>query len=95
MELLIIVFSINILFAEVFAQSSNENTDKTKIILVNPGVFYLKSLAYLTDHKIIDKKNMEYQAVFYTKNEISYDDAENFLKVYDISYIKLKKVELK
>ena len=91
--LLTIVFSISILFTDVFAQTNNENSDKTKIILVNPGVFYLKSLAYLTDNKIIDIKNLEYEAVFYAKNEISYDDAEIFLKVYDISYIKLKKVE--
>ena len=91
--LLLTVVVFNILFVDIYAQKSNENTDKTKIILVNPGVFYLKSLVYLTDNKIIDITNLEYQAVFYTKNEISYDDAEFFLKVYGISYIKLKKVE--
>ena len=91
--LLTIVFSISILFTDLLAQINNENSDKTKIILVNPGVFYLKSLAYLTDNKKIDIKNLEYQAVFYTKNEISYDDAEEFVKENDISYIKLKKVE--
>ena len=91
--LLTIIFSLSVLYTDVLAQTSNKNSGKTKIILVNPGVFYLKSLVYLTDNKIIDIKNLEYEAVFYTKNEVSHDDAEIFLKVNDISYIKLKKIE--
>jgi len=92
-RLLFIVIAFSILFTDVYAQSKNENTGKTKIILVNPEVFYLKSLAYLTSNKIIDIKNLEYQAVFYTKNEISYDDAEKYINENNISYIKLKKVD--
>jgi len=92
-KLLLVAIVFNILFTGIYAQKSNENTNKNRIILVNPGVFYLKSLAYLTDNKIIDIKNLEYQAVFYTKNEISYDDAEEYVNENNISYIKLKKVE--
>lgn len=93
-KLILLTFVVfNALFTGLYAQNGIDDTDKTKIILVNPGVFYLKSLAYLTDNKIIDIKNLEYQAVFYTKNEISYDDAEELVKENDISYIKLKKVE--
>ncbi|OQY02297.1 MAG: hypothetical protein B6I20_07075 [Bacteroidetes bacterium 4572_117] len=80
-------------FSGIYAQNSYHKTDKTRVILVNPGVFYLKSLAYLTDKKIIDIKNLEYQAVFYTKNEISYDEAEKYVNENNIPYIKLKKID--
>ena len=82
-----------VMFTDVHAQNDKQNNDKTRIVLVNPGVFYLKSLAYLTDHKIIDIKNLEYQAVFYTKSEISYDNAADYINQNNIGYITLKKVD--
>ncbi|MEN8119509.1 MAG: gamma-glutamyl-gamma-aminobutyrate hydrolase family protein [Bacteroidota bacterium] len=91
--LLLTIIIISISFTGIYAQNTNKNADKTKIILVNPGVFYLKSLVYLTDNKIINIKNLEYEAVFYTKNEISYDDAAIYLHVNKIPYIKLKKID--
>jgi len=92
-KLLLVIIAFSVVYTGVFAQSNNKNTDKTKIILVNPGVFYLKSLTYLTDNNKIDIKNLQYQAIFYTKNEVSYDDAAEFVKENNISYIKLIKVE--
>jgi putative glutamine amidotransferase len=90
--LLLIVVLLSIQLNVIYAQKST-NTEKNRVILVNPGVFYLKSVAYLTDNKIIDIENVEYQAVFYTKNEISYDEAEKFIKENDIPYISLTQID--
>jgi len=90
---IIVALAFSVAFTTANAQNEQQKTDKTRIVLVNPGVFYLKSLAYLTDNKIIDIKNLEYQAVFYTKAEISYDEAADYIKKNNIGYITLKKVE--
>ncbi|MEN8138297.1 MAG: gamma-glutamyl-gamma-aminobutyrate hydrolase family protein [Bacteroidota bacterium] len=91
--LLISIITLIVQISSIYAQNSNVETDKNRVILVNPGVFYLKSLAYMTDNGIIDIENLEYQAVFYTKNEISYDEAEQFVEENSISYISLKKID--
>ncbi len=89
----LIFLIVNILFLPVFAQDFVSNQDKTKIILVNPGVFYLKSLVYLTDNKIIDIENLEYLAVFYEKSEISIDEAKEYVRENNIDYIKFQIVK--
>ncbi len=91
--LLLTVIILSVQINGIYAQKDNKANDKNRVILVNPGVFYLKSLAYLTDNKIIEINNLEYQAVFYTKNEISYDEAEKYINETGISYITLKKVD--
>ncbi len=90
-KLLLCIILVQVIFQGIFAQNVvNNNT--TRIILINPGVFYLKSLVYLTDHNIIDIKNVQYLAVFYEKSEISYDDALNYIQENQISYIKTEKI---
>ena len=91
--LLAISFFIGIQVAPVNAQDNNSNTNKNRIILVNPGVFYLKSLNYITEKSIIDIDNLEYQAVFYSKSEVSYDEAKQYVEDNNISNIKLQKIE--
>lgn len=91
--LLSIIFILNLQIGSLYSQNENSQTDKNRVILVNPGVFYLKSLNLLTNKSIIDIDNLEYQAVFYSKSEISYDEAEQYIKENNISNIKLLKVE--
>ncbi len=73
-----------------FAQNKKETT---KIILVNPGVFYLKSIEYLTDNSIIEIENLEYEAVFYSKSEVSYNEAKKYIKDNNIKNINLIKID--
>lgn len=91
--LLLIAFILTIQVGTIYAQNNDLNINKNRIILVNPGVFYLKSLNLLTEKSIIDIDNLEYQAVFYSKSEISYDDAQQFVEENNISNIKLLKIE--
>ncbi|MEA1897777.1 MAG: gamma-glutamyl-gamma-aminobutyrate hydrolase family protein, partial [Bacteroidota bacterium] len=91
--LLLTVIILSVQLNGIYAQKDNKTNAKNRVILVNPHVFYLKSMAYLTDNNIVDIENLEYQAIFYTKNEISYDEAEKFVKENGISYISLKKVD--
>ncbi|RUA07462.1 MAG: hypothetical protein DSY82_08030 [Flavobacteriia bacterium] len=68
------------------------NTEKIRIVLVDPDVFYLKSVVYMTNHDIINADNIEYLAVFYTKSEIKYSAAKNFVDENDIKFIKFKEI---
>ncbi len=73
--------------------NNNSSLEKNRIILMNPGVYYLESLVYMTENDIINIDNLEYQAVFYTRNEVSYEEAEKYVKDNGISYISLKKID--
>ncbi|MCF6240784.1 MAG: gamma-glutamyl-gamma-aminobutyrate hydrolase family protein [Bacteroidales bacterium] len=86
------LITFTVLFVSVFAQTDSLPEHKTRVILVNPGVFYLKSLVYLTENKIIDIKNLEYLAVFYEKAEISIDNAKKYVEDNHIDYIKFQVV---
>lgn len=72
--------------------SDKNNTEKTKIVLINPDVFYLKSIAYMTKNGIINANDIEYLAVFYTKSEIKYSEAKNFVKENNIKCVKFKEI---
>lgn len=73
-------------------QNTSSDNDKTVIVLINPGVFYLKSIVYMTENGIINVENIEYQAVFYTKSEVRIRDAKDFVKSNGIKYIKFREV---
>ena len=91
--LFLVAFIFTIQISSIYAQNENNKIDKNRIILVNPGVFYLKSLNLLTEKSIIDIDNLEYQAVFYSKSEVSYEDAEQYVKENNITNVKLTKVD--
>ncbi len=96
MKRLLFLLSILLIAGTIEAQIINENpkdNSKSTIILVNPGVFYLKSIAYMTDNGIIPGKNkLEYLAVFYTKSEVKISEAKAFVQQNNIDYIKFKEV---
>ncbi len=71
---------------------STQPSDKTTIVLVNPGVFYLKSIVYMTKHGIIKGDNIEYLAVFYTKSEVKYSEARDYVEQNDIKCVKFREV---
>lgn len=91
--LLVIIFILTSQINSAYSQNVNNTIKKNRVILVNPGVFYLKSLNLLTEKSIIDVENLEYQAVFYSKSEVSYDEAFQYVKENNISNIKLLKIE--
>ncbi len=96
MKRLFILFSLLFLASYFNAQTNtdSQNTDsKSTIILVNPGIFYLKSIVYMTDHGIIPNKNkLEYLAVFYTKSEVKISEAKAYVEQNNIKYIKFQEV---
>ncbi len=72
--------------------ANEDNTGKIRIVLINPDVFYLKSVVYMTNHGVINADNIEYLAVFYTKSEIKYSAAKNFVDENHIKFIKFKEI---
>ena len=89
--LLSIFFIAGILYSQNKFETPKSESPKT-IVLVNPGVFYLKSIVYMTDNNIIPSDNIKYLAVFYTKSEVSISEAKNFVKQNNIDYIDFKEV---
>ncbi len=95
MKRLLILFSVIFIVGTLHSSTTGEipkNDSKKTIVLVNPGVFYLKSITYMTDNGIIPAKNIEYLAVFYTKSEVKISAAKAFVRQNNIDYIKFKEV---
>ncbi len=99
MKQIILLFSILFIVGKSYStpiipvnHTDKDNTSKIKIVLINPDVFYLKSIVYMTKKGIINAGNIEYLAVFYTKSEIKYSEAKNFVDENDIKFIKFKEV---
>jgi len=95
MKRLLLLLSIFLIAGSIKSQVINE-TQKSKskktIVLVNPGVFYLKSIAYMTDNGIFPSENIKYLAVFYTKSEVKISEAKAFVNQNNIDYIKFQEV---
>ncbi len=66
-----------------------KQTEKTRIVLVNPNAWYLESMIYLVEHKIITIPNLEFQAVFYSKIRNRYKESENYLRKKSVDFVKL------
>ncbi len=99
MKKIILLFSILFIVGKSYSTpiipvnyTDKDNTEKTKIVLINPDEFYLKSIAYMTKNGIINADNIEYLAVFYTKSEIKYSEAKIFVKENNIKCIKFKEI---
>ncbi|MEN8124681.1 MAG: gamma-glutamyl-gamma-aminobutyrate hydrolase family protein [Bacteroidota bacterium] len=99
MKKIILLFSILFIIGKSYSApvingnyTNEDNTKKTKIVLINPGVFYLESIVYMTNNGIINDENIEYLAVFYTKSEIKYSEAKNFVEKNNIKFIKFKEI---
>lgn len=67
--------------------------EKTRIVLVNPHVRYLKSFIYLIENKIIDIPNLELTGVIYAKANHDYENLTKFLEKGDYSYIHIEKTD--
>jgi putative glutamine amidotransferase len=87
----IIVFLIAFLF---YCQPTPEKVEleKTRIILINPNLWYLKSFIYLVENKIIDIPNLELIAVVYARANHDFKNIKKFLRKNDYSYIHLQKI---
>lgn len=99
MKKLLILFSIFFIVGQLISkpinygfQNTSSDIDKTVIVLINPGVFYLKSIVYMTKNGVINADNIEYVAVFYTKSEVKISEAKDFVKKNDIKNIKFREV---
>jgi len=95
MKKIFLLFSIFLILGTVDSTpyvDGSKPEPKTTIVLVNPGVFYLKSIVYMTKHNIINVENVEYLAVFYTKSEVKYSDAWDYVNDNNITCVKFREV---
>ena len=95
MKRLFLLLSFFFVVGAIHSQSTqtvSKGEDKKTIVLVNPGVFYLKSIVYMTDNDIIPAKNIRYLAVFYTKSEVKLSAAKTYVKQNNIDYIQFQEV---
>ncbi len=89
---LIFIFLIAFLF---YCQPTPEKVDleKTRIVLVNPNLWYLKSFIYLVENKIIDIPDLEMIVVVYAKSSHDLENMRKFLRKNDYPYMHLQKIE--
>ncbi len=73
-------------------EQPDQQSDKTRIILVNPSAWYLESLVYLTEDKIINIPNLEFQAVFYSKVKNRYEESWQYVKSTGVDFVKLTRI---
>lgn len=99
MKRIILLFSILFIVGKSYSAPADhknyiqkDNAEKITIVLVNPGVFYLESIVYMTENGVINAKNIEYLAVFYTKSEVKYSTAKKFVRENNIKYIKFREI---
>jgi putative glutamine amidotransferase len=72
--------------------TNNIDVPKARIILVNPGIFYIRSIDQLIKDKILDTAILEFEAVFYSKCEIKRSDTDDYIKEKNLDYIKSSEV---
>jgi len=91
---LIFVFSFIFLFLlnSSFIQGQ-EQTEKTNIVLVNPGTGNVKAILYFLENKIIDVEDAEFTCVFYSKARTSYEGIKNFVQKNNCTNVKLRQIE--
>ncbi len=61
---------------------------KSKVILVNPGSFYIRSIDQLVNDKILDTAMLQFHAVFYSGSEIKKSETDAYMKKNGLEYIK-------
>ena len=68
-SIIIILFVINTLFVQCKVEEKPLQ-EKTRLVVVNPGAWYLKSFVYLVQNKIINIPNLKLLAVYHSKGMI-------------------------
>lgn len=74
-------------FSGVYSASPESNAKKAKIVLVNPGVFYIRSIDFLVQTHVLDTALIEFESVFYTKSEVKYSDTDDYIRENKLHYI--------
>ena len=72
--------------------SQKIESEKIRIVLVHPHAWYLESLVYLVENKIIDIPNLEFQAVFYDRVPDRFESASEFIKSSGIDFVSLTEI---
>ena len=76
-------------------QQPKERSDveKTKIMIVQPSVSYLKSIIYLVENKLVEIPGLEFTGVIYKKSKNEFNNLVEFVKDGNYSYIRIQEIE--
>ena len=76
------------------AVSHNKYSDpgKAKIILVNPGIFYVRSIDFLVQTQVLDTSLIDFEAVFYSKSEVRFSETDEYIRNNDLDYIGSREI---
>lgn len=90
-----LLVSIFLIIFLLYCQPTSENIsqEKTRIALINPHLWYLKSFIYLVEKRIIEIPNLELIAVVYAKSHHDFENMNTFLRKNDYPYVHLQKIE--
>ena len=90
-SILLFILVINILFFQCEPEE-RPISEKTRIVILNPSAWYLKSFVYLVENKIIKIPDLELLAVYHSKANERYKNCKEFIKNNKIQFIKLQMV---
>lgn len=65
---------------------------KTRLLVINPSEWYLKSIVYLVENSIISIPDLQLQAVFYDRVKYRYEECRDYVDKNKLSFVQLKQV---
>jgi putative glutamine amidotransferase len=89
---LICFFILCFSFSGICSAIPESNAKKAKIVLVNPGVFYIRSIDFLVQTQVLDTALIEFESVFYTKSEVRYSDTDDYIRENKLQYISNREI---
>ncbi len=89
---IVILFTALLFLHNCQTKLEQPETDKTKILLINPSSWYLQSFVYLAQNNIIKVPNLQFDAVFYEGYNNHYDEVKKYVENRNINFVKPEKV---
>ena len=89
--LVMCLFLSAILLQDGFAAGKTDS-DKTRIVIVNPDLDYVQSFVFLVENGIINIPELEFVGIIYEKSNHKYDEIKKYLGENRYPYFKIEKV---
>jgi putative glutamine amidotransferase len=88
----IVLFTI-FFIQDLYSFTAKDPEQKAKILLVNPGQFYIRSMDHLVGIGVIDTSRIQFNAIYYEASEISIAGADEYIRENNLTYIRTSEIQ--